>query len=234
MGNAGCFIIYYLFSWSPAYCLADLETELRQGVLDNPHSADTCLLFSREIVDLKNNVSLPNASDYVDLLPPDPDSDHSTTPRLNDEAANRLERLRSEVCQRLPDENCHQFSVLWRHDEGISPELHKDYLKDFCERFETSMRRLIDESAAGCSQVQEDTVSSHWRLTRQVDEQTFVGRDDVIDVVKSYVTSSDRKPLVVHGEGGSGKTSVLARAATRVSKGQHFLKKKLSIICPNS
>jgi hypothetical protein len=50
----------------------------------------------------------------------------------------------------------------------------------------------------------------------------FVGRDDVLEDIGRYLDASDPLPLVVHGEGGTGKSALLAEALSRAQeRGQH-------------
>ena len=46
--------------------------------------------------------------------------------------------------------------------------------------------------------------------------QIFIGRSDILDIIRSYVVSNDRMPLVLHGDSGSGKTATIAMAASKV------------------
>ena len=47
--------------------------------------------------------------------------------------------------------------------------------------------------------------------------ERFHGRESILSKIHAYLLSDSRQPLVIHGESGCGKTSVLAKAAMQVS-----------------
>ena len=52
-------------------------------------------------------------------------------------------------------------------------------------------------------------------------KDVFVGRDQQLKAIDDYLRDeNDRKPLVVHGPSGTGKTALLARAAQAAEKGE--------------
>ena len=44
----------------------------------------------------------------------------------------------------------------------------------------------------------------------------FVGREDPLRRIGDYIDASDPYPLVIHGDGGTGKSALLAQAVARV------------------
>lgn len=42
------------------------------------------------------------------------------------------------------------------------------------------------------------------------------GREDVLEQIHHYVTGNNQRPLVLFGESGCGKTSLMAKAASQV------------------
>jgi DNA polymerase III delta prime subunit len=47
-------------------------------------------------------------------------------------------------------------------------------------------------------------------------QEVFQGRLDIIKRIRHYVSHDSSQPMVVYGESGSGKTSLLAKAACMV------------------
>lgn len=43
--------------------------------------------------------------------------------------------------------------------------------------------------------------------------RSFQGRQEQLQLIKSYLLSNCRSPLVVYGPGGSGKTALLSKVA---------------------
>jgi hypothetical protein len=49
--------------------------------------------------------------------------------------------------------------------------------------------------------------------------QVFYGREDTLDLIRAHQQNPDaKKPLVLYGEGGCGKTSMLSKAASMSPK----------------
>ncbi len=65
-----------------------------------------------------------------------------------------------------------------------------------------------------------EEVQSHATFCHQKAE-TVIGRDDILQQIETYTSGGSRKPLVVYGESGSGKTSVMAKAVLN-SRVSHF------------
>ena len=198
------------------YLVSDLEKEFRQGILFSADPQNSCHVFQRSIVDLKNYVNHPLAAKFMEITFNEKDNKLL----VDEEAEKKLSSLLDEkISKWLTASNLSTFSVLWKHDQGIHPELHSDYLQEFCETFGHEMRHLVDYVAH--SQMSEplppvvEEVFQHWLVVKKRDTQ-FTGREEVMEIVKSYIVSNDSKPLVLYGESGCGKTSVIAKAAGEV------------------
>lgn len=60
--------------------------------------------------------------------------------------------------------------------------------------------------------------------------QVFYGREDTLERIKDYMTGDDDKPIVLYGEGGCGKTSLLAKTAGLTSSQWFVGVKPINII----
>ena len=61
--------------------------------------------------------------------------------------------------------------------------------------------------------------------------QVFYGREEILDRIRNYMLGDSDKILVLYGEGGCGKTSLLAKSASMsTSKGWFQGAKPLGII----
>jgi hypothetical protein len=48
----------------------------------------------------------------------------------------KMEHLREHILRSyIPKENLKEFEVLWKHDDGIHPSTHQDYIDKFCNTF---------------------------------------------------------------------------------------------------
>lgn len=61
-------------------------------------------------------------------------------------------------------------------------------------------------------------------------KKVFYGREDSLEKIKDYMLNNEEKPLVLYGEGGCGKTSLLAKSAGLSSSSWLLGKKPISII----
>jgi WD40 repeat protein len=84
---------------------------------------------------------------------------------------------------------------------------------ELCERVRENLERVIRaEAAAFKSRTALDIeVEAHDAFARDR-ARHFMGRKDVLDSIEQYVKGGTRRPLVVHGASGSGKSAVMARA----------------------
>lgn len=60
--------------------------------------------------------------------------------------------------------------------------------------------------------------------------QVFYGREDTLERIKNHMLGNSDKPLVLYGEGGCGKTSLLAKSAGLTSTIWLSDRKPISII----
>lgn len=58
----------------------------------------------------------------------------------------------------------------------------------------------------------------------------FYGREDTLERLNEYMTGDDDKPIVLYGEGGCGKTSLLAKTAGLTSSQWFVGVKPINII----
>lgn len=60
--------------------------------------------------------------------------------------------------------------------------------------------------------------------------KVFYGREENLDHIENYILGESDKPLVLYGEGGCGKTSLLAKAASLTANVWFADVKPISII----
>jgi len=141
--------------------------------------------------------------------------------KVDIEAEARLRQLiATEIERSIPEDNVGHFSVLWKQDDGISVQLHRDYLEQVCQTFEEMIRLSVDRAAPEEPLIDVSNpdweIYQHWNVARQ-HYNRFVGRRELLDVIKSYVLSNDAKPLVLFGNSGVGKTALIAKSAVEVN-----------------
>ena len=200
-------------------CATVTEDEVIHGILTNPHKSNQ-LVIRRHINNLTNNIHHQRAAKFMDLLP-----DGS----VDKEAAVLLHELNDVKIPGAVDEGEYglSYTVEWSGNQGIDEVVHRDYLASLCEGFYDSMTQLIhDCHARGKYSHADDTnnplteVLQHATMCKSRCDM-FLGRGDILRSIQAYLLNSEtspdvrcpQQPLVVHGESGSGKTSILAMAA---------------------
>lgn len=178
-----------------------------KGIVEDPLNSERCLVFLRDIDNI--NTSHNKAWRFIDMQDDEVDS----------ESEARLNHLKSKIVpSHLPAENIFRFSTTWTDDGGINEKDNDDYLRRFCKSFEKSVWELIEkgvQNRKSSDKLSEEIIKHSQQVVKRV--AMFHGREDVLKKVEGYVMSSNNQPLVIHGESGSGKTSVLAKAAMQVS-----------------
>lgn len=187
--------------------VSEFEREIYDGILGSERPKQQCLIFKRIITDLKNNLHAEKASIFTDIL-----QDESTEEiYLDHDEKRRLEELECKLESWLPSENIHKFQVLWKFNNGICPDLHKDYLKEFSNKFTTEMERLIDQNANNRSLrfipflIEMNT---QWSYCKKL-WLNFTGRQGELNSIKLLLNGKSNTPYFIYGPSGAGKNSLL-------------------------
>uniref|UniRef100_K1PUT9 NACHT and WD repeat domain-containing protein 1 n=1 Tax=Magallana gigas TaxID=29159 RepID=K1PUT9_MAGGI len=128
--------------------------------------------------------------------------------------------LKDRMTSKLNADHVHTYELNWM-EKGIDPDCreHADYLEKITTDFQNQMIASIDESI---KERENDK-----KLTLKPDHEEFMehavlvrkkcdgvrGRDHIVKKIKDYVLGDSMEPLIVHGESGCGKTSIVALAA---------------------
>ncbi|XP_064609072.1 NACHT and WD repeat domain-containing protein 2-like [Liolophura sinensis] len=204
------------------YFISVTENEIQHGLLQyDGDKAQKCLCFMRNIQDISDNLQHTKSAKFIDM--------NST--EVDEEATKMLKVLKDEkIPGVLPAENISHYTVSWAGDVGINPEVHADYLNQFCVDFYKKMTERIDKSVASMTGIQKDKllteVVQHRKMAK-VWTSIFHGREDVLSEIQKYVWGSSKRPFVIHGPSGSGKTAVMAKCASLT---HNWLKKESAVV----
>ena len=193
-------------------CLAVTDDEIRHGILyDADRERQIC--FVRNITDLMDNLDHPDAPKFIDM------SDREK--RIIDTEAQGLLRVLKDdrLSNWVSPDNIHHLQVKWSQSNGIDLYENQEYIIELCENFYSSVCDQIAERVSQQSLLGEDPLSSevlqHAAMARKL-IGIFQGREAILEEVKGYLMEKQDHPLVIHGESGSGKTSLMAMIAGSV------------------
>lgn len=192
------------------------EEEIRNGIINSPSPTKHCFWFKRVITDLRKNIHKPKASKFIDKT-----QDASNIDETAQVLLNSLQE--EEIPQVLPSNNVVQYDIPWT-DNGVDPvstREHKEYIEKLCNRFYETLCGMIQEGIE-----ERDTLQINDPLTKEVLDHTlfcsrkcksFYGREDFLGTVRdNLINSNGERVIVIHGESGCGKTSILAKIAKHV------------------
>ncbi|XP_048000249.1 NACHT and WD repeat domain-containing protein 2-like [Leguminivora glycinivorella] len=188
------------------YFMSVTEREVINGVLNVKNTKNHCLAYVRYI----NNINLQNlkkASNFVDIL----------NRSLDNEASKLLADLRDvRLPNKIETTNIQKYTVEWIGREGLDNETHGEYLNHFISHFYKNIIKLVDramrkEDSSAQGQIVTEILQHLHACNNSV--KVFHGREDDLNFVENYMKNGSDKPLVLYGEGGCGKTSLLSKSA---------------------
>lgn len=111
----------------------------------------------------------------------------------------------------------YRYTIEWIGREGLDVETHEEYLTHFIHHFYKNIIKLVDRAMR-----KEDSSPQGVIITEILQHlhacnnsvKVFYGRENSLEHIKRYMLGSNDKPLILYGEGGCGKTSLLAKAAS--------------------
>ncbi|MBU3615841.1 AAA family ATPase [Polynucleobacter sp. JS-Polo-80-F4] len=132
-------------------------------------------------------------------------------------AKERLAGLEIELRNRLPG-MVRDYKSQWLGHNDLNL-ISDDYLDNFCEQFYQDQIKLINLELTKISNIESYEIREKLHDDFARDRcQNFVGRESVLALIKAYVESIYSKssgafaPLSLHGEGGTGKSAIIAFA----------------------
>ncbi|CAH1405153.1 unnamed protein product [Nezara viridula] len=188
------------------YFMSVTEREVINGILSVKNTKNHCLAYVRII----NNINLQNlkkASLFIDIINRSVDS----------EAVRLLANLRDErLTDKIETTNFQKYTVEWIGREGLDPETHEEYLNHFITHFYKNITKLVDramrkEDSSPQGQIVTEILQHLHACNSSV--QVFYGREEELEKIEQYMKGNSNKPMVLYGEGGCGKTSLLAKSA---------------------
>ncbi|XP_064626001.1 uncharacterized protein LOC135486827 [Lineus longissimus] len=197
--------------------MSDLEREVQLCMMQQGDPSENCLVFYRNIEDLKNYMDHERASKFMEVVY----NEKEEKIEEDLECQNLLRDLKERKIktQWIKGNGVEERSVLWRFDNGINPKLHEQYLTAFSTSFLEKMTNLIDIHAArlskGCDDALLDEISAHLCVMKAKASDCSM-RDSTLDDIKEYLCGKSSSPLTLFGEAGVGKATLMAAAHLQV------------------
>ncbi len=191
------------------------EAEIENGMFNQSDPSRSCICFYRNITNLDQHLANKRTPKFIDLLP--------GTSVIDTDAQSLLTQLKSKKLLKVLTDgrSVENFMLEWESPDVSDPNDNSRYLTQFCRTFYEKMSRLIIRSLQTIEGLQKSfnmvEVLQHLSMCR-LRSDVFRGREDILQRVQAYMTSEAGQPLVVYGESGSGKTSVVAKAASMSRK----------------
>ncbi|MFH1198528.1 MAG: AAA family ATPase [bacterium] len=181
------------------YYASATHQEIIHGALNPPKDAkkpeEHVLALLRDTEGLPDDKS---AMGFIDLKKDDEPDEY---------CREQLAALKMELKTKLGD-HCLTYSAKWNNGKSeISDpaEFEKtvfNFLKDIIEQ---QIKEVITPDEIN------HEIKLHAEFKEKLTEH-FCGREEILDKIKSYLNSSERKVLSIIGDSGSGKSSVMAQA----------------------
>ena len=195
--------------------LSVTEDEVRRGIFDVQEKNKHCFWFKRNITDIKENINKTKARFFID----------KTSNGLDEDALSLLDTLKTKLSSVLTN-NTKEYDLKWHGESCIDPknnEEHLTYIDRLCEDFYEVLIDMINKGIEERKRTDLDDplvkeISLH-TTTCQDKARFFYGRKDVLDTILNHVKNeNDNRVLVVQGESGCGKTSIMAVAAKMIKE----------------
>lgn len=195
------------------------EDEIRRGIISATAPEKHCFWFKRVITDLIQNVDNRNAGKFLDKT-------YGDDSAVDESAQKLLSSLREkELPAVLSAKNVVQYNVQWTND-GINPDAsieHAQYLEKLCTDVYNVLADMIQEAIKEkeASEKEDSLVEEilQHALFCQKKGLACQGRDEFLQSVKkSLLDYRNQRVVILHGESGCGKTSVMAKIAVEIKK----------------
>ncbi len=195
--------------------------EVMNGILDAQGIKDDhCVCFVRILENIEDHTDSKITRRYLDVNGKEVDT----------EAQEWLNKLRDkDVPAQLGKANIIKYNLKEWSDNGIDVDVeeHKKYLEEFLKTFKNKVIELVERAVKkNADNISNDKTSEELlqhMLFCQIKCSSFHGREDILSKIGDYVNKqmagnvSMASPLVVQGESGSGKTSIMAKSAMLAS-----------------
>jgi WD40 repeat protein len=182
------------------YWASATHQEIAAGALSPQVETEHVFAFFRHIEGLPED---SRAADFRDL-------DQAGRPDTN--AFQRLSSLKAALDDALAG-NVKRYTTSWTSSAPAT-----DHIDLLCADVYSALKGVIERQLADLEKTDtlQTEIASH-ETFRQERSRFFTGRDTTLGAIKDFVAGTDGAVLVVLGAGGTGKTSLMAKAIEEVN-----------------
>ncbi|KAM4807673.1 uncharacterized protein WCC33_012466 [Rhinophrynus dorsalis] len=199
-----------------------VQQEIVQAFEVDGRPEDNIHCFKRIISDIRYNLTSKRASEYVDI--------HPLKSEINKDLYDAQQNVIKNIHQRLRHTNIYDYSVSWGWD-GINPISNRSHAY-YLERLGNDFRRKVIAHFNRTAVIENGAEKRRKYIFRnQRNEEIlehakhchslvncFMGCESFLHQLQGCITSANRQLIIVHGEAGSGKSSIIAKVATLASQ----------------
>ncbi|MFX1258959.1 MAG: ATP-binding protein, partial [Promethearchaeota archaeon] len=180
------------------------EQELIEGCLKIPDAKEHVFAFFRTIEDLPQDQTAQKFLDYGPDGRPDP------------EAYERLKIMKSRVRKAIPG-NVFEYQSKWLGQ--TKKPISTDHIPQFVNDVYKSLSKIILEEINKLEAVDDLDLEdqNHWLFAKER-SKNFIGRERFLNAIREYIKSGSNSVFAIHGIGGSGKSTLMAKSAELIQK----------------
>lgn len=199
------------------YEISVTELEVLNGLIEVDDRERMTFVINRTIKKMEEKVDEIGAGKFIDI--------DWNTKRVNQESREKLLQLKNEkVPQAVKSSNIKHFEIEWSKN-GIKKESHSDYLQSVTDTICLKVLDSIKEHFMQNATVSVMESNAESRLEKELKQgavhmkniyKDAIPRTDVIDRIQQYILNESSssvnlfQPLVITGESGSGKSTIMA------------------------
>ena len=180
--------------------------------LNREERDNNCIVYMRNIKNIDGRLSAKNAGNFVDL--------EDCGGKRDREKTNKINVLRSLVEKCVSPSNIVQSEI---ELNGCSLDEQKsgEYISNIGSHFYSTVVRLVNQQIEKTNNLCKDPLlqelSLHWNYAMK-NYSPFIGREELLNSIKGYLLSDTDQPFVICGMSGTGKSTVIAKAANDINE----------------
>ncbi|KAK3590255.1 hypothetical protein CHS0354_041333 [Potamilus streckersoni] len=190
------------------YVMSITEAEITMGLLSTENKDKHCIWLKRTITDIEKEPSSVLLSRYTECM--------GQEEKLK-KVKNLLQTLKEEKMEKsLPSDRILSYKIHWtKNGITIEEKEHREYLQKMNNDFVSKMTAMIKTAVEERSQKEDPLMDEVYRHIRfcQTKIYSFYGQEESIKIIEQYIDSTATLPLVIYGQSGCGKTSIMAMGA---------------------